>query len=208
MNTYPLKAVTVLQPYASAIAAGVKPWENRPRPIRLDDGPIWLALHAGLKLYPSAEIYQRAYRKSGVWPDAPDLAALPMGAILGVMRIDDCQPIAKVRDPWACGPFCWRVGEVRLLPRPVPCKGSQGFWALWNTRAAAEGRASPSGLSAEVVGELHALTRQWSTGRPPCDGFYDFEGIGERRYSRPCDPAAPAPRWRVLGPETAFEVTA
>ena len=59
MNTYPLKAVTVLQPYASAIAAGVKPWENRPRPIRLDDGPIWLALHAGLKLYPSAEIYQR-----------------------------------------------------------------------------------------------------------------------------------------------------
>ena len=80
MNTYPLKAVTVLQPYASAIAAGVKPWENRPRPIRLDDGPIWLALHAGLKLYPSAEIYQRAYRKSGMWPDAPDLAALPMGA--------------------------------------------------------------------------------------------------------------------------------
>ena len=208
MNTYPLKAVTVLQPYASAIAAGVKPWENRPRPIRLDDGPIWSTLHAGLKLYPSAEIYQRAYRKSGMWPDAPDIEALPMGAILGVMRIDDCQPIAKVRDPWACGPFCWRVGEVRLLPRPVACKGSQGFWALWNTRAAAEGRLNPSGLSVEVVEELHALTRQWSTGRPPCDGFYDFEGQGGRLFSRSSDTSFLAQRWRVLGPETAFEVTA
>ena len=208
MNTYPLKAVTVLQPYASAIAAKVKPWENRPRPIRLDDGPIWLALHSGMKPYPSTEIYQRAYRKSGMWPDAPDLAALPMGAILGVVRIDDCQPVSEVDDPWACGPFCWRVGEVRLLPRPVPCKGSQGFWALRNARAAAEGRANPSGLSAEVVEELHALTRRWSTGRPPSDGFYDFEGQGGRLFSRSSDTSFLAPRWRVPGPETAFEVSA
>lgn len=208
MNTYPLKAVTVLQPYASAIAARVKPWENRPRNMRLDDGPIWLAIHAGKAIYPDAEFQQRVHRQTGMWPDAPDLEDLPLGAILGVMRIDDCQPIAKVRDPWACGPFCWRVGEVRLLPRPVPCKGSQGFWALWNTRVAAEGRPNPSGLSVEVVEELHALTRQWSTGRPPCDGFYDFEGQGGRHFSRSSDTSFLAPRWRVMGPETAFEVTA
>jgi hypothetical protein len=82
LNTYPLKAVTVLQPYSSAIALKVKPWENRPRNMRLDDGPIWLALHAGKALYPGADFQQRVHRQTGMWPDAPDLEDLPIELLL------------------------------------------------------------------------------------------------------------------------------
>ena len=51
MNRPPLLAVTLHQPWASAIMAGVKPVENRtwiPRQLRgSSPRPLWLALHAG-----------------------------------------------------------------------------------------------------------------------------------------------------------------
>lgn len=39
-------------------------------------------------------------------------------------------PAELLDDPWATGPWCWRVGEVRLLPEPIACRGMQGLWPV------------------------------------------------------------------------------
>lgn len=40
------------------------------------------------------------------------------------LRLDD--PAA----PWFFGPWGWMLDQVRVLPRPVPCRGSQGLWPV------------------------------------------------------------------------------
>ena len=85
------KGFTLLQPYASAIAIGPKRIENRPQARRIPPGGLWLGLHAGKTLYDSAEAIRRVWvDKFGIWPFCPELADLPMGAMLGIMRIDQC----------------------------------------------------------------------------------------------------------------------
>lgn len=53
----PVKAITVMSPYAEAIMAGIKPWETRPFPPNGDMRPEWeqgypgLAVNAGERIY-------------------------------------------------------------------------------------------------------------------------------------------------------------
>jgi hypothetical protein len=35
-----------------------------------------------------------------------------------------------LEDPWAFGPWCLHLAEVRLLPEPLPCRGMLGLWAV------------------------------------------------------------------------------
>ena len=44
--------------------------------------------------------------------------------------------------PWFEGPFGWVLAETVVLPRPVPCGGSQGLWPL------------PEDVLAAVVGSM------------------------------------------------------
>lgn len=37
-------------------------------------------------------------------------------------------------NPWAFGPYCWWLEEMRLLDEPIPARGRQGLW--WWERAA------------------------------------------------------------------------
>lgn len=87
-------ALTLLQPFASAIAVGPKRVENRPWHRRVPRGGMWVALHAGKGLYDRGDLLVRAWRETdidgppfGLWPEAPDLADMPRGALLGVMRV-------------------------------------------------------------------------------------------------------------------------
>jgi len=89
-------ALTLLQPFASAIAVGPKRIENRPWRRRVPPGGMWVALHAGKGLYDRADLLVRAWRETsaaeggplfGLWPEAPDLEAMPRGALLGMMHV-------------------------------------------------------------------------------------------------------------------------
>lgn len=88
-------ALTLLQPYASAIAVGPKRIENRPWRRRVPPGGLWVALHAGKGLFNDAAGLVRVWREVsavtgqpfGLWPGAPDLAGMPRGCLLGVMHI-------------------------------------------------------------------------------------------------------------------------
>jgi activating signal cointegrator 1 len=135
----PLKCLTISQPYASLIAGGEKWVENR----------SWytsyrgqLGIHAG---------------KGSQYLDRDQLAEYPTGAIIAVARLRSCmllpriQPLidhvsipdslrfdgvtlgdlrAIVAHEHAEGPYCWILGDVRKLPLPIPCRGSQGLWCF------------------------------------------------------------------------------
>lgn len=199
-TTYPLKGLSLLQPFASAVASGHKKAENRDWR-RLLEGPIWVALHAGKEIYPDAVDLDMIenWRADGRWPDAPELKQMPRSSILGVIRIDEVLPYRiqdpspgarpgdlvtnprLVKDRWAFGPWCWMVGEVRLLDTPIPCRGMPGLFPLWSEKAAREGRPNPSQLTKVQVEQVHALTRRWSFGLPPRSGWYEIEGIENER---------------------------
>lgn len=91
----PWSALTLLQPYATAIALGPKRVENRPWRRRIPRGGLWVGLHAGRGLYDGAaelvdewrEAPDALFPQCGIWPEAPDLAAMPRGALLGVMHV-------------------------------------------------------------------------------------------------------------------------
>jgi hypothetical protein len=193
-TTYPLKGLSLLQPFASAIASGHKKAENRPWR-RILEGPIWVALHAGKALYEGAAQIVKDAGLMGLWPDAPNLGEMPLGAILGVIRIDEILPYEVpdpdteaaqgdtiinprlINDRWAFGPWCWMVGEVRLLEAPMACRGAQGLFPLWSDLAAVQGKPTPTGLTSGQVEQLHAMTRRWSMGIPPVSGWYEIEGV-------------------------------
>jgi hypothetical protein len=109
-----MRALTIRQPWADAIAHQTKRIENR----------TWKTNYRGLVLIHAAA--------------APDPAAIIYGprpdvrsAIIAIAEIDDCH---YSTDGQCCGPwgqeniYHWHLCEVRTLPEPVPCKGRLGLW--------------------------------------------------------------------------------
>ncbi len=140
------RALSVRQPMAHAIAAGVKVHENRPRRMLSPERfPRWVALHSSQGYWPAPNWHQ-------LWPDydGPPIRELPKGVLLGVMRLDwmreypngtprtMCAADASMRsDPWASGPWCLRIGVYLPLPDPIPAKGKLGFWRVHDVDAVA-----------------------------------------------------------------------
>ena len=123
-----IRALTVQQPWAHAIAHLDKRTENRTRPLRR--GIETLFIHAGkAPLDPRAAepFFHRRIRL----PE--DLA---YGAIVAVTSIVGCCgagfPGARGGcdcDSWAAdGQWHWQLGDVTPLREPVPCKGALGLW--------------------------------------------------------------------------------
>lgn len=153
MKERPMRALTILQPWASLIVAGIKGVENRTWMPPRDMIGQRFAVHAGRKL--DMESFTELHHgmcgfKREQWPYAkPNL--FPVGAVIGVATLhnyvrgdgtvepgpEDHAMLARepwrsltARErPWYFGP----VGFVLLDPRqvePVPCKGALGFWTL------------------------------------------------------------------------------
>lgn len=136
-------ALTVKQPWASAIVLGLKRVENRTWRTNYR-GP--LAIHAGLSIDPEGE---EVLATAGVvLPQG--CQELPRGAILGVVNLVDmvryftggtcsgpqgrlwprADPYDLARDPLAFGPWCWILRDSRSLPRPIPCRGQRSLWEI------------------------------------------------------------------------------
>lgn len=127
----PLHALSVHQPWASALVAGPKDVENRPwRPTWLPPDGLWLAIHATKRPIDGRDL--DAVRS--LWPAARQRAHWPTGAILGLVHVDRvvdlrAEPHA-LRSPWAVGPLCWHVDRRIALEDPLPCRGQQGLWLV------------------------------------------------------------------------------
>jgi hypothetical protein len=147
-----MRASTLIQPYATA-ALTVKPFDNRLKPppkgligqriaihagAKLDEHDKW-GLHTRLKQ--AWEYYKVDTGKEVVFH------ALPLSALLGSVLLRgyvsqepdgewkgfgiEASEVPQVVDSvWrAAGSKCvWVFGEARMLFRPIPMKGSQGWW--------------------------------------------------------------------------------
>lgn len=114
-----LRALTLRQPWAWAVAHAGKRIENRTwRPPASLVGS-WFLIHAG-KALDSAAVASLAERGIVVPSD------VERGAFVAVARCGGW--VTQSSDPWFLGPFGWVLTEVIPLPEPIPCRGRQGVW--------------------------------------------------------------------------------
>lgn len=109
-----VKALTVRQPWAAAIAHHGKTVENR----------TWhtnwrgtLLIHAAKTAHPGISLIEHSNVRS---------------AIVAVATLTDCHPSDGRCTSWADYPepavWHWVLADVRTLSEPVACKGALGLW--------------------------------------------------------------------------------
>jgi hypothetical protein len=133
-----MKALTVRQPHASLIAAGVKTIETRGQRTH-HRGP--LAIHAGLhRPVEGADVVDC------VPIDPREWTARTGGPFTGHSKMGDGSDAElwwsdgqrpRITFDWEAqrpygdftpGRWAWLLTDVRPLPEPVPCRGAQGLW--------------------------------------------------------------------------------
>lgn len=148
-----MKALTLYQPWASAIALGAKRIETRRQPLR-HRGP--LAIHAGRRIDREEMDYIQGLPEWNavfeMYKMAPLTKTLPFGALLAVCELVDCLPVeefdrtmldrqqTKPGAPpypywterqmgnYARGRYGLVLEQVRPLRRPIPYRGEQGLF--------------------------------------------------------------------------------
>ena len=141
-----IRALTVRQPWASAIAFGDKRVENRSWPTAYRG---LLAIHAGASV--DWDATEKAWPAAGLAPyvaGAPRkawTASLPLGAVIAVAELAGCHddgtapcltPLGRQGRLVMCSPWAqrfqwhWQLADVRPLREPVPCRGALGLWRL------------------------------------------------------------------------------
>lgn len=118
-----MRALTVKQPWAAAIAHGPKRIENRTRPIPPAHGGTAILIHAG------AAEDENALPADMVrdWPRH-------FRAIVAVATLAGCHQAAKPRccAPWGFpDAWHWELADVRAVPRPIlGVRGQLGLWTV------------------------------------------------------------------------------
>lgn len=123
-----IPCLTVLQPYASAIIAGIKPVENRSW-----KAPAWMIgrrflIHAGRgDRFLRNEFAMQKVRR--IWARAP--RELPSGRIIGHVRYTGAVPIflRPVLCPWSSGPVCWVLDDPVAI-EPIEWRGAQRLFGV------------------------------------------------------------------------------
>lgn len=134
-----MRALTLIQPWASAVVAGIKSFETRSwdTPIR---GVI--LIHASKKH--NALGSERYMRDPFPWLvrryEWPVFRELPRGAIIGSVRITGCESTQglKHRLPaeeielgnYDVGRYAWSLAEPVAFAEHFPCRGSLGLWSV------------------------------------------------------------------------------
>lgn len=132
MIEVPERALTLWQPWATAITHYGKRIENRPwAPWKSILGKR-IALHAGKTF--DGDGYQHIRHKLQIDIES---AACPQGAIIGVIRVvkgvheEDMFEREVIADRWFMGPWGWVIADdVVAFDKPIFCKGAQGLWPL------------------------------------------------------------------------------
>lgn len=124
---YPMKALTVKQPWASALMDQLP--DRCPR--KRVENRTWTTRHRGpLVIHAAGSIDPAGAAVLGLTPE--EVEALPRGAALGTVELADVvrldEAVGLAGDPLATGPFCWIVERPRPFPEPVPMPGRQSPW--------------------------------------------------------------------------------
>ena len=134
-----MKAITLWQPWAQLIVQGDKLIETRSRNTNIR-GRVAIhaakADHSGLLIHiPMREL--EFFQEAGV----TGIKEPPRGAIVGTIEIIDSWPIEEIIGTgydtpkerafgdWRPGRWGWILQKPVLFDKPIPAKGSQGFWS-------------------------------------------------------------------------------
>lgn len=110
-----MKALTIRQPWADAIAHGEKRIENRSRRTNYTGTVL---IHAGL----GQDVNALPPEMTAGWPDT-------RGAIIAVADLVGCHQAARCCKPWGFPDvWHWELADVRVVPVRVPAKGQLGLW--------------------------------------------------------------------------------
>lgn len=127
-----MKALTLIQPWASLIASGFKRYETR----------SWgtgyrglLAIHAGRNLAAVSEMRPLLQR----FDVERLLDNMPFGAVLCVVEVLDCTQMTpafiaqqaraeRAFGDWTPGRYAWKLKVVEKFHPPIRASGKQGMW--------------------------------------------------------------------------------
>lgn len=113
-----MKALTIRQPWAGAIAHQTKRVENRTWKLPAKHEGARILIHAGAQPDRHAQVY-------GEHLDVYS-AIVAIATITGCHFDNDNQVCCSY---WAQpGLYHWQLADVIALPEPVPAKGALGFW--------------------------------------------------------------------------------
>jgi hypothetical protein len=125
-----MRALSLTQPWAQAICDGKKRWETRSWPTNYR-GEIAIHASKGFPRWAKDFAEENGY---AAW------AKLPAGVIVCVCEIAACcattegllHQLTAQELSWgdySPGRFAFRLGNVRVLPVPVPCTGALSIWS-------------------------------------------------------------------------------
>lgn len=162
-----MRALSLWQPWASAIAAGAKKIETRGWKtdyrglVAIHAAKVWTSTQreAAMRLLPEIEGFTSVGGASMVavatWVQDP--AAWPRGVVVALASLTDCVPTERLHPgeregfwgDYSPGRFAWLLEGVRALELPYSMRGRQGLWRpteqeereilLRRTRPAGEG---------------------------------------------------------------------
>ena len=135
-----LRAITMQQPFAAAMAAGVGLYTRRGKSTKFAEGGEWIAIHCGQneEHLKNAALMKEIRR---VWPACPTDAALKTGhrSVLGIAHFVDGNCDAKTAaasDTFlanydCCKPAAWRADSALACDAPMAYpKGNLQVWHL------------------------------------------------------------------------------
>lgn len=126
-----MKCISLWQPYATAVAVGIKAFETRHWRLKARGE---LAIQAAQRFSADEKAAWAGYVQKYGFPAEP-----PLGAIVAVVDVGcpiptaDLQHLSMMEKQWGdYGPnrYGWPLTNVRALRDPVPCKGYQNVWTL------------------------------------------------------------------------------
>lgn len=141
-----MKAITIIQPWATLVALGEKKFETRSWATKYR-GP--LAIHAGKKVDREAcerEPFRSVLARHGYTADN-----LPTGAVIATSKLTNCYKVHPLGlsdhvqlisdeatraidgyeyafGDYSRGRFAWELNDVQQLREPIPARGMQGLW--------------------------------------------------------------------------------
>lgn len=132
-----MKALTLWQPWAWAVAHAGKNVENRTwSPPKAAIGQR-IAIHAGKAIDFNIVNQMQSGRWSKASPvciDCPDPDDMVRGAIIATAVIDRVMTpgvLDRLRVLWGTpSQYGWVLRDVITLDEPIPCKGMQGLWTV------------------------------------------------------------------------------
>lgn len=116
-----MRALTVKQPWAAAIAHGPKRIENRSKPVPVKHLGTTILIHAGAAVDENALPRDMVRQWAQQWR-----------AIVAVATLAGCHQDQGCCRPWGFpGTWHWELTDVQALPHPPrPVRGQLGLWTV------------------------------------------------------------------------------